>query len=353
MSSGQIALTLGLAVVLGAGTPWLFVRMLVPALESSPGASAVNFRGRTVFHGLGIAWLVWAGAAIIGGVAGAALNHQSVLPVLTLAGPLALVAFALGVIDDAYGSSASRGFRGHLTALLSGRLTTGGLKLVGIGAACLVVALAVAQVAPWGPGDLGESESALHLIGALAVVVVAGASIALTSNFVNLTDLRPGRALKVYLVLSLAGVASTAAWLGGPDAPEALGVTGSQRLVDAAALAIFVLGPVLATWRYDLGERGMLGDAGANPMGAVAGILIVAGLPLWALMAFAALMLALNLVSERVSFSAVIDGNAALRRIDAIGRIPADDPSTAPPTTPDGPPVARTEAGTADDTSDR
>jgi len=83
MSAGETALTLGLAAVLGVGMPWLFVRMLVPALESSPAASAVNFRGRTVFQGLGIAWVVWAGAAIIGGVAGAALNPRSVLPVLT------------------------------------------------------------------------------------------------------------------------------------------------------------------------------------------------------------------------------------------------------------------------------
>jgi len=224
---------------------------------------------------------------------------------------------------------------------------------VGIGAASLVVSFALARVAPWGFGDLGKSESGLGLVAALAVVVVAGAAIALTSNFVNLTDLRPGRALKAYTVLALAGVASTAAWLGGTNAPEGLGVTGSQRLVDAAALAIFLLGPVIATWRYDVGERGMLGDAGANPMGAVAGALIVAGLPLWGLLAFAGVMLALNLASERVSFSAVIDANTVLSRIDAIGRRPADDASASPPTTPDGPPVARTDEDTADDTSDR
>jgi len=66
----------------------------------------------------------------------------------------------------------------------------------------------------------------------------------------------------------------------------------------------------------------MLGDAGANPMGAVAGLLIVAGLTPWATVAYFAIMLALNLASERVSFSKVIEGNALLRRLDALGRRP-------------------------------
>jgi len=36
---------------------------------------------------------------------------------------------------------------------------------------------------------------------------------------------------------------------------------------------IVLLGPVAAVWRYDLGERAMLGDAGANAAGALAGMM--------------------------------------------------------------------------------
>ncbi len=89
--------------------------------------------------------------------------------------------------------------------MLRGRLTTGGLKLVGIGAACLVVSMVLSGVAPWGGQRLTP--------GLVALVLLAGASIALTSNFVNLTDLRPGRALKVYSVLAVCAVVSTAAGL--------------------------------------------------------------------------------------------------------------------------------------------
>ncbi len=304
------------------------MRMLAPSLAESERAAAVNFRGRRVFYGLGIVWLFWAGAAIIGGVAAAQLAGGSVLPLLTLAGPLALVAFALGVVDDAYGSTSARGFRGHLSALRRGRLTTGGAKLLGISLASLVVALVIGEVAPWGRGAAGIGWT-------VARALVAGAAIALTSNFINLTDLRPGRALKVYTLLALAGVASALLLvraLGGPAGTLIM-------LVQAAApCCSSLIGPVLATWPFDLGERGMLGDAGANPMGAVAGLFIVAGLPLWALLVYAVAIFALNLASERVSFSRVIEGNAFLHRLDLLGRtgeveLPPSEVQTGPPHT--------------------
>jgi UDP-GlcNAc:undecaprenyl-phosphate GlcNAc-1-phosphate transferase len=312
MSGAVVAGTFAAALALGVAVPWALIRMLVPALRQSPRAVTKNFRGKDVFHGLGIVWLIWAGCAIVGGVASSSIESESSLAVLTLAGPFALVAFALGAVDDAYGSSDARGFRGHLRELMGGRLTTGGLKLLGIGTASLVVALVVAPIASWG----GETVGA-QLLGK---AVLAGAAIALTSNFVNLTDLRPGRALKVYGFLAILGVASTLVALAAAIPP----IRPESVAVDSVALTLFVLGPVVAVWRYDLGEEGMLGDAGANPMGAVAGMLIVLGLPLWGLIAYLALMLGLNLTSERFSFSRVIESNRVLNWIDVLGRLPAE-----------------------------
>lgn len=313
----------GSALVLGLGVPWVGMRMLAPSLAE--GRVVENYRGRRVFLGLGVVWLLWAGAAILEGVfvAGPVLDSSvSVLPVLTLAGPLALVAFSLGLVDDAFGTSGAKGFRGHLAALRRGRLTTGGAKLFGISLASLFVALVFVEAAPWGVSPDAVADGPLRAVG---LALVAGAAIALTSNFVNLVDLRPGRALKVYGVLAVAGVASTALGLASRATAlvdlesGAVPTTGSMAL-DAAALLLFALGPVLAVWRFDLGEQGMLGDAGANPMGAVAGLLIVAGLPMWALLGYLVLMLALNLASEKVSFSKVIEGNGVLRRLDGLGR---------------------------------
>jgi hypothetical protein len=75
-------------------------------------------------------------------------------------------------------------------------------------------------------------------------------------------------------------------------------------------------------WRYDLGEQGMLGDAGANPAGAVVGLLLLKVLAPWAILTGAVLMIALNLASERVSFSRVIEGNRLLAWADRLGRVP-------------------------------
>lgn len=307
MSAGSLVV-LALGILLGVGVPVLTIKVLAPSLAK--GRLTENYRGRQVFAGLGVAWLVWAGAAIVMGVVGAGVaGEQSLLPLLTLAGPLALVCFALGLVDDAYGTTTSRGFRGHLAALRRGQLTTGGLKLLGISTASFVVAVIVMQA-----GGLEQTAAQVLL------AIPAGAGIALTANFVNLTDLRPARALKVYSLLALLGVVSTVLGLGA-----VVDANWGLRAFDAVVLASFALGPVFATWSYDAGERGMLGDAGANAAGAVAGLFIVAGLPPFAMFAYLALMLGLNLASERFSFSRVIESTAWLRSLDRLGRLPEDE----------------------------
>jgi UDP-GlcNAc:undecaprenyl-phosphate/decaprenyl-phosphate GlcNAc-1-phosphate transferase len=307
-----------LALVLGWAVPTLLMRMLAPTLQE--GATVTNYRGKKVFLGLGVVWLVWAGCAIIGGVAGSMLPGnapESVLLLLTLAGPLALVAFSLGMVDDALGNRAARGFKGHLAALRRGRLTTGGLKLLGISLASLFVALILSDVSPWG-GHTGNG-SVFKNAGA---ALLAGAAIALTSNFVNLTDLRPGRALKVSSLLMGLGVVSAGLLLTASPAGSAAGLEAGvpSRAIGAIVLALYVLGPMAAIYRYDLGEMGMLGDAGANPMGAVAGLLVVSGLPRWGLLLYLAVMFFLNVASERVSFTTVIEASRFLHRIDLLGR---------------------------------
>ncbi len=300
------------AIVSCLVVPMIFMRMLAPSLEA--GRRVPNYRGREVYAGLGVVWVIWAGCAIICGVLAAAIDDSTILVAVTLLGPLALVAAALGLIDDAYGSGTDRGFKGHFRALARGRITTGMLKLVGIGAASLVVAAIIGQIAPW--------HSRLSGIALVAAVLLAAAAIALTANFVNLTDLRPGRALKVYTLLVVLGIACV---LAATASGSGLGASSSTLAVlSSLSLLVALLGPVVAVWRFDLGEQGMLGDAGANAMGAVAGAVFVLGAPLWALGTYAAVLLALNIASERVSFSAMIERTEWLHRIDRLGRVAED-----------------------------
>ena len=257
--------------------------------------------------------------------------------------PLLLVAFAFafGLIDDAFGTSGHKGFRGHLRALREGRLTSGALKLFGIGAVAVFYGWsASARVVPTGSGLL---EDTLSRIGAW---VLATLVIGLSTNLFNLLDLRPGRALKSYVLFAvplgvafamrvLVGYQEFAAGMSGVvEAATTVGAAETVTMVISSL--IILLGPVVAVWRYDLGERGMLGDAGSNVLGAIVGFLLVGVLPLWGFAVAAALLLALNLASEKISFSSMIERTAPLRWLDSLGRL-KDDEEPLPEGEPDSP----------------
>ncbi|MDQ3952813.1 MAG: hypothetical protein M3279_07630, partial [Actinomycetota bacterium] len=92
---------------------------------------------------------------------------------------------------------------------------------------------------------------------------------------------------------------------------------GSEAWAIAAAGTFGALAALLPT---DLGERGMLGDAGANPVGGLLGLGLAASLDAAALTAVVLVLLALNAASERWSFSEVIARTPPLRAFDSIGR---------------------------------
>ena len=205
---------------------------------------------------------------------------------------------AFGVADDLFEDTSSRdkGLRGHLRALAHGRVSTGGLKVLGIGAGGLLAAALAPPPAGEGPrrGWSGVGD-----------VLTSGAVIAATANLVNLFDLRPGRALKV-----VALAAAPLAVAGGAGAPA------------AAAL----LGAGWSTVEADLGEVDMLGDGGANALGAALGTAVVLGAPRGVRLAWLTVVLALTVASERVSFGAVIERTPVLRELDAWGRRPVAPP---------------------------
>jgi hypothetical protein len=66
----------------------------------------------------------------------------------------------------------------------------------------------------------------------------------------------------------------------------------------------------------------MLGDAGANLLGFLAGAEIVRRLPEPWLVASAAIVIALNLLAETVTFSRTIEAIAPVRWFDRLGRLP-------------------------------
>jgi UDP-N-acetylmuramyl pentapeptide phosphotransferase/UDP-N-acetylglucosamine-1-phosphate transferase len=195
---------------------------------------------------------------------------------------------ALGAYDDLYGTTSSKGFKGHLGALARGEVTSGAVKILGIGATGLAAAALVSR----GPAD----------------TLVNGAAIAGAANLANLFDLRPGRAIKVGLLT------------GGPLL--AASVLRDRPVV--AGLVAAPLGAAAALLPEDLGERAMLGDAGANALGALLGLAAVTRLGRPGRLALLGTVAALTAASEKISFTKVIAGNHVLNRLDMLGRRPVD-----------------------------
>ncbi len=277
-----------MSVLIGVATGFLAARLLwmtAGGLFAGPALDRQNFRGRTVPTGVGVllalAVLVVEGGRTLAAAAG--IGHAGPGPA-RVAVLVAVVGFAaLGFIDDVTGGEGERGWRGHLRALSAGRLSAGGLKLLGGGALALMLASAT-----------GSGTS-------LARLAADGALVALAANLANGFDTAPGRAVKAGLL----------AWV-----PLAL-VAGTGPV--GVALAP-VIGAAAGLLPEDLGERLMLGDAGANALGAALGVGALLQFGPGARTAAVFVLSMLNLAAELVSFSGVIAATPLLRQLDRLGR---------------------------------
>jgi UDP-N-acetylmuramyl pentapeptide phosphotransferase/UDP-N-acetylglucosamine-1-phosphate transferase len=83
------------------------------------------------------------------------------------------------------------------------------------------------------------------------------------------------------------------------------------------------MGAALGLLPADLGERLMLGDAGANALGAALGLGALLALGPGARLVVTGVLLVLNVAADLVSFSRVIRSTPALDRLDKVGRLEA------------------------------
>ncbi len=261
-------------IALGGAFALLVQGMWLGMLRGS-GLLVPNFQGKEIPVGMGPFFLGSAAFAFWLGELIGFLSLSAFLSFLFLLAGMVL----LGFIDDALGNGSSRGFRGHFRNLLRGKLTTGGLKAMGGGFLALLVATT--------------------LTGEPARIFLAALLIALSANTLNLFDLRPGRALKLF-------------WLG------------VLILVSIPSSKLFVLMPIVgASLVYaplDLRAKAMLGDSGSNCLGCALGYSLAASLSWQWQLAVVVFLFLLNLLSERYSFSAIIEKNPLLRFLDLLGR---------------------------------
>lgn len=277
---------------------------------------------RTNFHGVTVSLrggVAMAGASVASAAVASALSDQ---PRAALGGVVASLGGGLaGYIDDVDqgahdGGKVAKGLKGHLGALAHGQVTTGVIKIAGIGASALAASALVGSKATSVGGKVADL--------ALNTVLIAG-----TANLANLLDLRPGRALKATVLVaaplsyfSCAAAKTPASGASGaasatPAAPASASGASAQRLLasglNAAAITALV---------EDLQETTMLGDTGANAAGALLGTSLAAN-DSWKLRLGTTLgVVGLILASEKVSFSKVIAANPALNWLDQLWRRP-------------------------------
>jgi UDP-GlcNAc:undecaprenyl-phosphate GlcNAc-1-phosphate transferase len=189
----------------------------------------------------------------------------------------------IGLLDDLVGDKSRQGFKGHISALFKGTMTTGALKLFG-GPAIAFFAFA--------PGIASR--------GYIPVIVDA-LCVALIANLFNLLDLAPGRTSK-YMAITAVGV---------------------LVLYPERTFLYCVLGVLIVSMVFDLREKFMLGDTGANLFGALIGFYLVTTVSDETTLIILGGVFALNVLSEFVSFSKIISVVAPLRWFDYLGQTKA------------------------------
>lgn len=187
----------------------------------------------------------------------------------------------LGFIDDILGQRDTLGFKGHFGALFKRRLTTGGLKALG--------------------GGLIAFFLALFLSSTWYDILLNTLIIALFANMLNLLDLRPGRAVKGYLIFLLVIIIL------------------AKGQVDWV-LIMPILGAILIYFPYDLKAKVMMGDAGSNVLGLVLGFLCVSYLPLVIRIGVLVFLILMHFYTEKYSLTKTIENNKYLRAFDNWGR---------------------------------
>ncbi|MDI3317424.1 MAG: hypothetical protein QJR14_07400 [Bacillota bacterium] len=264
------AWTLPGAVLGAAALEALLAWGLARALERR-GHVRANYRGRVVPTSVGVSFLAATGLAAL------LLRDPAVERAWLAACLMGLVGF----YDDVHSAEQARGLGGHLRELLRGHPTSGLLK-----------AVAGLAAGGWIAGSAG---------GGWLAVAGRALEVALAANVVNVLDLRPGRAAKALLV-----VLALLPWVGVTPA--------------VAAAAWITLGAVAAWLGFDLRERAMLGDAGANALGIWAGSLLALGGGPEAVWIGLALVVALQVAAELTSLSSWIERSRFLDFLDRLGR---------------------------------
>lgn len=253
----------------------LYFMPVLLKLLGKKGVVRRNYSGKSLVSSMGLAMLF---TCLVGILPFTLLeNMDDTIVYVTV---VALTAFS-GFMDDMLADIGIKGIKAHLSAASTGNTSTGWLKiLIGIIAGLVVSAYLHPNWIAW----------PLYTL-----------LFALSMNFINILDLRPGRAVKGFLLnfLVIAGLA---------------GFDSAWMLIPVITFVIVYIGG-------ELKEMYMMGDTGANLLGGIIGLYAVWELDIVEASVFVVLYLSIHIIAEYRSISGYIESNRLLNFIDCIGRL--------------------------------
>lgn len=262
---------------IGIAITLLSIPMISKMLENS-GMIRENYRGDMIPVGLG---LVFIPTLVINSII---LIYSNIVPekiIMIYMLLFASIAMSfVGIIDDSLGNRGVTGLIGHFKALFNGSLTTGAFKALLGGFVGLTLAVTLSKSIP--------------------NIIVATLVVALSTNMMNLFDLRPGRAIKAYVILAIIIFLASAKF---------------NREV-----MMLIVPAVLAYFYFDLRALTMMGDAGSNVLGVSIGVFIVSSFDLPVQLVSLVLLVAIHVLTEKFSLTKIIENNKFLNYVDKLGR---------------------------------
>lgn len=262
---------------IGIAITLLSIPMISKMLENS-GMIRENYRGDMIPVGLG---LVFIPTLVINSII---LIYSNIVPekiIMIYMLLFASIAMSfVGIIDDSLGNRGVTGLIGHFKALFKGSLTTGAFKALLGGFVGLTLAVTLSKSIP--------------------NIIVATLVVALSTNMMNLFDLRPGRAIKAYVILAIIIFLASAKF---------------NREV-----MMLIVPAVLAYFYFDLRALTMMGDAGSNVLGVSIGVFIVSFFDLPVQLVSLVLLVAIHVLTEKFSLTKIIENNKFLNYVDKLGR---------------------------------
>ncbi|MGO0060904.1 UDP-N-acetylmuramyl pentapeptide phosphotransferase [Brevibacillus fluminis] len=188
--------------------------------------------------------------------------------------------------DDRSQETTVKGMRGHfMTLWREQRMTSGFLKAWGVLGTSLLLSIALSPQG-WD-------------------VLVNTLVLALFANLINLFDLRPGRAIKVFWLFMIVLFVASGEVIAGMIWPWLIPIV-------TATLLFYIA---------DARGKVLLGDTGANYLGFILGFYTVTLVDSVVKTALLVLLIGLHLLAERVSFSHIIASIGWLQKLDRLGTV--------------------------------